>query len=319
MLEKPGRHLPPRQNPQDRPAPPSRSSPPTPQLDLPHRSTHTLKTDKFTGAVIIAVHHPPYAFGTKSGSLTMLKEIDAICDSIGVWPHAFPQRPRAQLPALHCTLGKRQTPFFVIGNGGHGPQRLKHPHHPAHTRSLCRPSRGLNARLVVPQQLRLHQLRLLPRRGHHHPAPHRILTALRRRHHQNPQRHRNRRPGHRYSHHLHPSRLSLCFSCCHSRRESASVVVVALAFLSVIPSEARNSSPRRAKRAPLLPLPLLLGTPRLAPGFASSQPNYLSPISSQTRPVNLRQHSKHRTLNNQTSFTPKIKSIFHPNHPLNWK
>jgi hypothetical protein len=83
-----------------------------------------VKTDKFAGAVLIAVHHPPYSFGTHSGSLTMLKEIDAICNQTGVWPHAILsghahnyQRYTRALPVGKTT---RQIPHVVIGNGGHG-------------------------------------------------------------------------------------------------------------------------------------------------------------------------------------------------------
>jgi hypothetical protein len=83
-----------------------------------------VKTDKFAGAVLIAVHHPPYTFGKHTGSLTMLKEIDAICSATGVWPHAVLsghshnyQRYTRALPVGKTT---RQIPFMVIGNGGHG-------------------------------------------------------------------------------------------------------------------------------------------------------------------------------------------------------
>ena len=83
-----------------------------------------VKTDKFAGAVLIAVHHPPYSFGTHSGSLVMLKEIDAVCSVTGVWPHAVLsghahnyQRYTRALPVGKTT---RQIPYVVIGNGGHG-------------------------------------------------------------------------------------------------------------------------------------------------------------------------------------------------------
>jgi len=83
-----------------------------------------IKTEKFAGAVLIAMHHPPYCYGTHSGSLTMLKEIDACCTSAGVWPHAVLsghshnyQRYTRALPVGSTT---RQIPFLVVGNGGHG-------------------------------------------------------------------------------------------------------------------------------------------------------------------------------------------------------
>jgi hypothetical protein len=83
-----------------------------------------VKQEKFTGAVLIAVHHPPYTFGVHTGSMVMLKEIDATCAATGVWPHAILsghahnyQRFTRALPVGNAT---RQIPFVVIGNGGHG-------------------------------------------------------------------------------------------------------------------------------------------------------------------------------------------------------
>jgi Calcineurin-like phosphoesterase len=115
------------------------------QIDYLTAALTRVKTDKFTGAVIIAVHHPPYAFGTKSGSLTMLKEIDAICDSTSVWPHAFLSGHAHNYQRYTRTLGKRQTPFFVIGNGGHGLQRLNIPttlRTPAPMQAFAQPERN---------------------------------------------------------------------------------------------------------------------------------------------------------------------------------
>ena len=94
------------------------------QLDYLTAALSRIKSQNFTGAVIIAVHHPPYAFGTKSGSPVMLKEIDAICDSTGVWPHAVLSGHAHNYQRYTRTLGSRQIPFLVIGNGGHGLQKL---------------------------------------------------------------------------------------------------------------------------------------------------------------------------------------------------
>ena len=47
------------------------------------------KSDNFTGALIIAVHHPPFTGGSSHGSSpVMLQDIDRACQSAGVWPHA---------------------------------------------------------------------------------------------------------------------------------------------------------------------------------------------------------------------------------------
>ena len=60
-------------------------------------SLQRIKKEKFAGAVLIAVHHPPYvavipSAGTNAGnhgsSLEMLKDIDTICAKTGIWPHA---------------------------------------------------------------------------------------------------------------------------------------------------------------------------------------------------------------------------------------
>jgi Calcineurin-like phosphoesterase len=84
-----------------------------------------VKTDEFDGAVILAVHHPPYTFGKHVTSLVMLKEIDAICDKVGVWPHAVLSGHAHNYQRFTRTLGRRQIPYVVCGNGGHPPlQRL---------------------------------------------------------------------------------------------------------------------------------------------------------------------------------------------------
>ena len=58
------------------------------QLTYLEAALTRVKKDRFAGAVILAVHHPPYTFGKHITSLVMLKEIDAICAKVGVWPHA---------------------------------------------------------------------------------------------------------------------------------------------------------------------------------------------------------------------------------------
>ncbi len=57
------------------------------QLTYVDTALSRVKSENYDGALLIAVHHPPYAFGKHSGSTVMLKEIDAICDKRGVWPH----------------------------------------------------------------------------------------------------------------------------------------------------------------------------------------------------------------------------------------
>ena len=94
------------------------------QLDYLTAALTRVKTDKFAGAVLLAVHHPPYAFGTHSGSLVMLKQIDAICQKVGVWPHAVLSGHAHNFQRFTRAIGSRQIPYYVIGNGGHGLQAL---------------------------------------------------------------------------------------------------------------------------------------------------------------------------------------------------
>jgi hypothetical protein len=98
------------------------------QLNFLTAALTRVKSDNFTGAVLIAVHHPPYTFGKHTGSAVMLKEIDACCAAAGVWPHAVLsghshnyQRYTRALPVGSTT---RQIPFLVLGNGGHGITKL---------------------------------------------------------------------------------------------------------------------------------------------------------------------------------------------------
>jgi Calcineurin-like phosphoesterase len=94
------------------------------QLDYLTAALTRVKQEKFAGALLIAVHHPPYSFGTHSGSPVMLKEIDAICKQADVWPHAVLSGHAHNYQRFTRTLGARQIPYLVIGNGGHGLTKL---------------------------------------------------------------------------------------------------------------------------------------------------------------------------------------------------
>jgi hypothetical protein len=106
------------------------------QLDYLTAQLEQIKKEKYAGAVLLAVHHPPFSYdppvgspgagGTHSSSTDMLREIDTRCKDAGVYPHAFLsghahnyQRytrtvdfdPRAKDPY--------DVPFIVCGDGGH--------------------------------------------------------------------------------------------------------------------------------------------------------------------------------------------------------
>ncbi len=81
-----------------------------------------VKSEKFTGAVILAVHHPPFTGGTvHGGSPAMLQDIDDACTAAGVWPHAVFSGHAHNYQRYTRTINGLQIPFLVAGNGGHSP------------------------------------------------------------------------------------------------------------------------------------------------------------------------------------------------------
>lgn len=80
------------------------------------------KTDNFKGAIIIAVHHPPYSGGSEhGGSPTMLQDIDNACQQAGVWPHAVLSGHAHNYQRYTRTVNNFQIPYIVAGCGGHSP------------------------------------------------------------------------------------------------------------------------------------------------------------------------------------------------------
>lgn len=100
------------------------------QLKFLDAALARIKSDGFEGALLIAMHHPPYvasAYGGRhNGSPDMLADIDAACKKAAVWPHA--------VLAGHVHNYQRFTrqrsdgteiPYVSCGNGGHNAQALK--------------------------------------------------------------------------------------------------------------------------------------------------------------------------------------------------
>jgi len=105
---------------------------PDSQIDFLTAGLSRVKSEKFAGAVIIAVHHPPYVAvtpkeqvaGKHGGSPLMLADIDKTCQSTGVWPHAVFSGHAHNYQRFTRYLAGRETPFLVAGNGGHAHTRL---------------------------------------------------------------------------------------------------------------------------------------------------------------------------------------------------
>ncbi len=81
-----------------------------------------VRSENFTGAVIIAVHHPPFTGGTDhGGSPLMLQDMDTACQAAGVWPHAVFAGHAHNYQRYTRTVGGVQIPYLVAGCGGHSP------------------------------------------------------------------------------------------------------------------------------------------------------------------------------------------------------
>jgi hypothetical protein len=105
------------------------------QLDFLAAGLTRIKEKKFAGAIIIAVHHPPFvavtveaeaakSAGKHIGSPLMLADIDKQCHAAGIWPHAVLSGHAHNYQRFTRTLDGLEIPYLVAGNGGHAHSRL---------------------------------------------------------------------------------------------------------------------------------------------------------------------------------------------------
>ena len=97
-----------------------------------------IKQEKYAGAVLLAMHHPPFTYappphsagagGNHSSSSAMLREIDTICKTQGVYPHAVLSGHAHNYQRYTRTVnfgGKAfDVPFIICGDGGHNANPL---------------------------------------------------------------------------------------------------------------------------------------------------------------------------------------------------
>ena len=125
----------------------------TSQLDYLQAALKRVKSEKYGGALIFADHHPPYTAGSKHGwSVDLLSQIDTICASVGVWPHAFLSGHAHNYQRFTRTRSADQTqiPYIVCGNGGHNVVPLAHKGAPAlRTPQVIQAAQGKNDLVVL--------------------------------------------------------------------------------------------------------------------------------------------------------------------------
>lgn len=91
-----------------------------------------IKSNKYQGAVILAVHHPPFIYsprgggsggGKHYGSPFMLADIDTVCQNVGVYPHAIisghAHNYQRYTRKLQFHGQNYSVPFVICGDGGH--------------------------------------------------------------------------------------------------------------------------------------------------------------------------------------------------------
>ncbi|WP_263374793.1 metallophosphoesterase family protein [Granulicella aggregans] len=93
------------------------------QVDFLTAALTRIKSEDFTGAVIIAVHHPPFTGGaTHGGSPLMLADIDSACMAAGVWPHAVLSGHAHNYQRFTRSFSDgTEAAYLVAGCGGHSP------------------------------------------------------------------------------------------------------------------------------------------------------------------------------------------------------
>lgn len=78
------------------------------------------KLEKFPGAVIVAVHHPPFTAGqVHGGSPRMLQDLDQASQQAGFWPHAYFSAHSHNYQRYTRTVAGTSIPYLVAGSGGH--------------------------------------------------------------------------------------------------------------------------------------------------------------------------------------------------------
>jgi hypothetical protein len=104
------------------------------QLAYLEAQLETLKKENYEGAILIAVHHPPFTYappadetgrrGGHGGSSDMLREIDTICVKVGIYPHAFlcahAHNYQRFTRMIEFNGAEYDVPYVLCGDSGHG-------------------------------------------------------------------------------------------------------------------------------------------------------------------------------------------------------
>jgi len=132
---------------------------PNHQLEFLEAQLQRIKTENYKGAVLLAVHHPPFTYspkkegksagGNHGPSTEMLHEIDQICDKVGIYPHAFlsghAHNYQRFARAINFKGKEYEVPFVVCGDAGHNVNPIVHN---AHGQQVPEPHFGTDVRYL---------------------------------------------------------------------------------------------------------------------------------------------------------------------------
>jgi hypothetical protein len=99
------------------------------QIDFLEAALTRVKAEAYGGALLFAHHHPPYTAvtggDTHGWSVQMLADMDAVCEKVGVWPHAVLSGHVHNYQRFTRTRPDGTLiPYLACGNGGHNVQKL---------------------------------------------------------------------------------------------------------------------------------------------------------------------------------------------------
>ncbi len=102
------------------------------QLDYLRAALTRARDEPHAGALVLAHHHPAYTAGSKHGwSVTLTAQVDAICEEVGLWPHAVLSAHAHNYQRFTRLHGRTQIPYLIAGGGGHGLGKLVRKGQPA--------------------------------------------------------------------------------------------------------------------------------------------------------------------------------------------
>jgi hypothetical protein len=91
------------------------------QLTFLQTALARAKSENFAGAVLVAVHHPPFTGGVNhGGSPRMLQDMDNAATAAGFWPHVVLSAHSHNYQRYTRTVAGLTIPYLVAGMGGHG-------------------------------------------------------------------------------------------------------------------------------------------------------------------------------------------------------